>query len=77
VADSLRRHALAFLVPEMARTKSWPVLERNCIIMVWFDAEDREPMFLPREFEEVTELGWEVQAIGTHYFHAHISVSFT
>jgi len=64
-------------VTDVARTKSWPVLERNLILMLWFDAEDREPMYLPREIEEIKEQGWVVHGRSEHTVYCHISVNLT
>ena len=66
-----------FAVPDIARTKSWPVLERNLAIMLWYDAEDRDPMYIPRECEEIYQDGWVVQARSEHTVYCHVSVSMT
>ena len=45
------------------------------MVMLWFDVEDRDPLWLPRQFDEIYEEGWVIQARGEHIMHAHISVS--
>ncbi|KAJ3214217.1 hypothetical protein HDU67_001969 [Dinochytrium kinnereticum] len=37
-------------VPEVAKTRSWPVREFAGIVCIYFDAEGREPLYEPRPF---------------------------
>ncbi|XP_067948876.1 cholesterol 7-desaturase nvd-like [Watersipora subatra] len=60
-------------IPEIVKTKCWPVLERNEVVMLWYDAEDRDPQYLPNECEEITELGWKVHGRSEHTVYCHIS----
>jgi len=41
-------------IPPLARVRAWPVIERNGLVMVWFDKQGRAPSF---EIPEVPEFG--------------------
>ena len=43
--------------------------------MVWYDAEGRDPSWLPEEFEKVKSGRWVYHGSSTHFMNAHIEVS--
>ncbi len=45
-------------IPQRARQKSWPVLERNRMILVWRHAEDEPPSWDVPEMPEIGGEGW-------------------
>lgn len=62
-------------IPSYARVKVWPSLENNDCIMVWHDAEGRDPSWFPQEFEQIKSGRWTYRGYSTHYINAHIEVS--
>lgn len=46
-------------IPSQAHTRSYPTLERNHMIWVWFHAEDGEPFYDVPEVEEFTDPDWQ------------------
>ena len=62
--------------PDIAKTKSWPCLERNGTIMVWFHAENAEPTWLPEEIEEISNGSWTFRGRSEHSINAHVEVCF-
>ena len=62
-------------VPDFAKTRSWPCLERNREIYVWYHAEGEEPWWYPEEVDELSENGeWAFKGMSTHYINCHIEV---
>lgn len=59
-------------VPEKAQVKSWPCLETNGWVHVWFHAEDAEPTWTPPELESITSGQWKYSGRSEHYINAHI-----
>lgn len=59
-------------IPETAKTKAWPCIEHNKSIMVWFDAEGREPLWHPIEIPGVHTGNWKYSGKSTHIINAHI-----
>lgn len=59
-------------VPEGAKTKAWPCLEINAQVLVWFDAEDREPLWWPPVIEGVQSGAWSCRGFSSHMINAHI-----
>ena len=45
------------------------------MILLWHDAEDRDPLFMPKELDEMYHDDWIIHAYGEHIVHCHISVS--
>ena len=62
-------------VPDFAKTRSWPCLERNREIYVWYHAEGEEPSWYPEKIEELSKDGeWAFKGMSTHYINCHIEV---
>lgn len=40
-------------IPDIARTKPWKVAEINKLILLYHDAEDREPTWTPPIYEQI------------------------
>ena len=62
-------------VPEFAKTKSWISREINGQILVWFDAEGREPWEL-MNVENVNTGKWKCRGKTEGFINAHIQASF-
>jgi len=45
-------------VPPRARLRTWPAVERNQMVLVWYHPEGKEPDFEVPEFEEVGHPDW-------------------
>jgi 3-ketosteroid 9alpha-monooxygenase subunit A len=45
-------------IPPLARLRSWPVTERNGMVMVYHDPEGREPTFEIPELPELSDAAW-------------------
>ena len=45
-------------IPPKARIRSWPVIERNGLLMVWHDVDERPPAFDLPELPEVGDESW-------------------
>ena len=61
-------------VPGFAKTNVWHSIERNGFICVWFDAEGREPPYLPEEVPQISSGKWTYRGCCVHYVNAHIQV---
>eukprot|EP01102_Stenamoeba_stenopodia_P011666 TRINITY_DN3603_c0_g1_i1.p1 TRINITY_DN3603_c0_g1~~TRINITY_DN3603_c0_g1_i1.p1 ORF type:complete len:495 (-),score=86.12 TRINITY_DN3603_c0_g1_i1:61-1545(-) len=59
-------------VPEFAKTRSWPCIERNGIICMWHDVEQREPMWLPPFYDEIDDGRFVFHGLSTHHVRAHV-----
>jgi cholesterol 7-dehydrogenase len=59
-------------IPSNAKTKSWPTMEMNGQILVWFDAEGREPMWAPPAIPGIEEGSWSRRGHTRHTINAHI-----
>ncbi|XP_074654044.1 cholesterol 7-desaturase nvd-like [Tubulanus polymorphus] len=59
-------------VPEMAKVKSWPVMELNGWIYLWFHAEGAEPYWTPPEIPEITSGQYTYRGRTEHTINAHI-----
>ena len=62
-------------VPDMAKLKSWPCLERNDTIFVWYHAEGIDPTWEPDEIPQITQKQWTYRGQTVHYINCHIEVS--
>ena len=62
-------------IPSYAKVKVWPSLENNGYIMVWHDAEGRDPSWFPEEYEQIKSGRWTFRGSSIHYINAHIEVS--
>ena len=61
-------------VPEVARTKSWPVVEMNGMIFIWYHAEKVEPYWMPEEVEEITRGDWKCTGMTEQHINCHVEV---
>ncbi|XP_022093061.1 cholesterol 7-desaturase-like [Acanthaster planci] len=59
-------------VPDFAKIRSWPCLERNGEIYVWHHAEGAEPTWFPLEVEEITSGKMKYHGITEHFINAHV-----
>eukprot|EP00744_Colponema_vietnamica_P007326 GILI01010561.1.p2 GENE.GILI01010561.1~~GILI01010561.1.p2 ORF type:complete len:422 (+),score=99.71 GILI01010561.1:115-1380(+) len=57
-------------VPEHTKTNSYRVMETHGQILIWHDAENREPLWLPG-LPEVDEQGYKLHGISHHIVSAH------
>ena len=73
VLDRVYCHSF-FLVPEIAKTKSWPSMERNGWLLLWYHAEGADPTWLPSEVEDITKRRWTYGGRTESYMNCHISV---
>lgn len=59
-------------VPSFAKTKVWTCVEVNGLILVWYDAEGREPNFHIDQYEEIKSKQWTYRGRIVHYVNTHI-----
>ena len=59
-------------IPVGAKVRRWHTLEQNGIILIWFDAEGREPMWHPPVIDGVTTGQMVRQGTVIHHANAHI-----
>ena len=64
-------------IPSNAHLRSWEVQECNDQILIWFDAESREPLWQPPRIEQVERGQWQYRGKTTHFVNAHIQVRTT
>ena len=65
---------LFLAVPDMAKVKSWPSMEINGWIYLWYHAEGIDPTWLPPELEEITKGNWQYSGRSEHHINSHIEV---
>ncbi|EGD74810.1 hypothetical protein PTSG_07043 [Salpingoeca rosetta] len=58
-------------IPEQAHTTSYHVHEVNGHVLLWFDAEDRDPTWYPPELKKINN-GWWWSGFTRHYLNCHI-----
>ena len=61
-------------IPDIAKTKSWNVIEKNCRVYVWYHAEGAEPDWIPDDIDEVQNGSWNYCGQTVHHINAHIEV---
>jgi len=59
-------------IPASAKTKAWPTMEVNGQILVWFDAEGRDPMWAPPSLPGIENGSWSSRGFTMHTVNAHI-----
>jgi len=59
-------------VPDFAKTRQWHSMECNGFILVWFDAEGREPLWRPKQNPGIQNGSWKCRGKTVHYINAHI-----
>jgi cholesterol 7-dehydrogenase len=62
-------------IPSQAKVKVWPSIEANGVILVWYDAEGRDPGWFPEQFEKIKSGRWVYHGYSTHLINSHIEVS--
>ena len=62
-------------VPNFVKVKVWPSMEYNGIILVWYDAEGRDPKYTPDEIPEINSGRWKYCGHTVHYVNCHIEVA--
>ena len=61
-------------IPAQAKVKTWPCLEVNDFILVWYDAEGRDPQWDPEEMTARKTRGMKYCGSSTHFVNSHIEV---
>eukprot|EP00042_Codosiga_hollandica_P035908 m.269667 g.269667 ORF g.269667 m.269667 type:complete len:479 (+) comp54748_c0_seq1:1082-2518(+) len=59
-------------VPAGAAVKKYTCLENNGHILLWFDAEGRDPYWYPPKFEGINNGSWTFRGESQHHINAHI-----
>ncbi|KAK6194771.1 hypothetical protein SNE40_000333 [Patella caerulea] len=59
-------------IPEIAKVKSWPILEINGWIYLWHHAEGIDPTWLPPELEDIANGTWTYRGRTEHLVNSHI-----
>jgi cholesterol 7-dehydrogenase len=60
------------VIPPQANTRSWTVLERNQMIMVWYHGDKKSPTWEPEIIPEVHDGSFRFDAKADFVVHAHI-----
>lgn len=61
-------------VPNFIKIKVWPSKEVNGLILVWYDAEGRDPYFMIPEVPEIKKGQWKYRGRSVHYINCHLEV---
>lgn len=61
-------------VPEQAKIKSWPCVEKNGHIYIWYHAEGIEPNWVIEDIEEIENNTWTYRGRSEHIINAHCEV---
>lgn len=64
-----------FVVPDVARVKSYSTLERNGFVLLWHHAEGVDPVWEPPEIDEISSGQWKYCGRSEHHINAHIEVT--
>lgn len=59
-------------IPDVAKVKSWPVVETNGWIYLWYHAEGLDPTWCLPEMEEITSKQWVYRGRSEHIVNCHI-----
>jgi len=59
-------------IPEATKIKSWHCLEINSQILVWYDAENREPYWFPDKYEQLNNNNYYCAGTTDNYINCHI-----
>lgn len=62
-------------IPDFAKTKAWPCVEKNCNIYIWYHAEEIEPTWMPDDIAEIENGTWTYRGYTEHPINAHIEVN--
>lgn len=63
-------------IPPQAKVKVWPSMDINGSILVWHDAEGREPLWFPEEMTDVKNRCMKYCGCSTHFMNVHIEVLY-
>jgi cholesterol 7-dehydrogenase len=58
--------------PDFVKIKVWPSVEVNELILVWYDAEGRDPFFTVPECQEIKSGKWTCKGRSVHYINCHL-----
>lgn len=61
-------------VPDNAKTKSWPCVEKNGTIYIWYHAEGVDPTWFIEDIEEIENKTWIYRGRTEHLVNAHCEV---
>lgn len=61
-------------VPLTAKMKTWPSIEMNRSVYLWYHAEGEHPSWFPDEIEEIKKRAWTHRGYTQHTVNAHIQV---
>lgn len=61
-------------VPAFAKVKVWTSTECSGMVLVWYDAEGRDPSYMVQEYDEIKTGQWTCKGRITHYIPCHIQV---
>lgn len=59
-------------VPLTAKMKTWPSIEMNRSVYLWYHAEGENPSWFPDEIEEIKKRAWTHRGYTQHTVNAHI-----
>lgn len=59
-------------VPLSAKMKTWPAIEMNRSVYLWYHAEGENPSWFPDEIEEIKKRAWTHRGYTQHTVNAHI-----
>lgn len=59
-------------VPLTAKMKTWPSIEMNRSVYLWYHAEGEHPSWFPDEIEEIKKRAWTHRGYTQHTVNAHI-----
>ena len=59
-------------IPSNAKVKSYPCLETNGQILIWYDAEGREPSWYPPDLPGINSGNWRLCGETEHILNCHI-----
>ena len=62
-------------IPDQARLRTWPGLERNGVIMVWYHADSEPPSWYPPVIDQIEEGDWVYQGRNEFFVNCHIQVT--
>lgn len=60
--------------PSFVKIKVWSSKEVNGLILVWYDAEGRDPYFMIPEIPEIKSGRWAYRGRSVHYINCHLEV---
>ena len=61
-------------LPKNAKVKVWTCVEAHGVILVWYDAEEREPLYDVPQFSEIKSGKWVFKGRSIHFVNCHAEV---